>query len=163
MRNTARSEREILKHDIGFELTLVGEGKLHLVGAVDDMVVGDHQARAIDDDPRTEGALHLLAAAGPPRHAEKAAKDRIFKQWVADTDGLGRINIHDRGRHLLNNRREGVAELAGRWRNPAVLGQCVQRAREQPDEGGSGNSGQAEEHAITPFWRGQIYAHSRGN
>ena len=75
----------ILEHDLGLELALVGERDLHLVGALDDVVVGDHEAGGIDQHARAERALHLLAA-GPraARHAEEAPEDRVVEQRIAD-------------------------------------------------------------------------------
>ena len=72
----------VLQHDLGLELALVGERDLDLVGALDDVVVGDDQAGRIDDHARAERALHLLAGccAG---HAEEAAEDRVVQQRIA--------------------------------------------------------------------------------
>ena len=65
----------ILEHDLGLEFALVGERDLDLVGALDDVIVGDHEAGGVDEDAGAERALDLLARspgrAGTPKKRRK--------------------------------------------------------------------------------------------
>ncbi len=120
----------VLQDDLGLELALVGERDLHLVGALDDVVVGHDQARRVDDHARAERALHLLrrTVAG---NAEEAAEDRIVEQRIAVLHHLRGIDVDDRRRCPLHDRRKGQLQLARRGRNPAILRQRGNEARHE--------------------------------
>ena len=110
----------VLEHDIDRELALVGERDLHLVGAVDDVIVGDDQAGRIDDDAGAERLLGLLARPAELR-PEEAAEERVFHQRIAVRHGLGGRDGDDRRHHALDDRRVGHAQRFGRGRHHAVL------------------------------------------
>src|SRR5690606_31183259 len=85
----------------------VGERHLHLCHALDDMVVGDDKPRRIDNDARTQRALHALA-----RHAEAAVSEEAAEEGIVE-EGIGRplldpraIDVDDARRRLLDDRRE---------------------------------------------------------
>ena len=70
----------IFEHHVGLEFALVRERHLDLVCSLDDVVVGDDQARGVDENARAERALHRVSL--PARragHSEEAAKDGIVK------------------------------------------------------------------------------------
>jgi hypothetical protein len=96
---------------------LSDERDLHLAGAFDDVVVGDHEPGGIDDDAGAERAQHLLA-----RHrAKELAEQRIVHERVAVFDDPGGVDVDHRRRHALDDRREGKLQLGGRGRTTAVL------------------------------------------
>ena len=90
----------VLEHDFGVELPLVGQRNLHFARALDHVVVGDHEARRIDDDPGAERAQHLLA-----RHcAEELAEQRIVDERVAVLDYPRGVDIDHGRRGPLDHR-----------------------------------------------------------
>jgi hypothetical protein len=111
----------VLEHDLGFEFALVGERDLDLIGALDDVVVGDHQTGSIDHHARSERALHLLGLLAG--HAEEAAEDRVVQQRVAVLHGLGGIDVHHRRLRPLRDRRIGQPQFGARGRHAPVLRQ----------------------------------------
>ena len=117
----------VLEHDLGLELAPVGKRDLHLVGAVDDVVVGDYQPGRVDQHAGTERALLLLARPGHPRGPEEAAEERVLEQRIAGRDGARRIDVDHRRGRLLDHRRVGQPDLGRGRRNPAFLGR---RARQ---------------------------------
>ena len=122
----------VAQHDLGLELTLVGERNLDLVGALDDVMVGDDQAARIDDDAGAERALHLRAI----RPAEEAAEQGIVEQRIAVGDGLGGVDVDHRRGHPLHHRRVGERELRGRGRHRPILcggrdGECGGKERQE--------------------------------
>jgi len=132
----------ILQHQSGFELALVGERDLHLVGAFDDVIVGDDQSGGIDQHAGAERALQL--AAGAIRYAEKAAEDRIVEQRVAILHRLGGVDIDHRRRHPLHHRRIGQPQFGG-GRHAPLLGRGAlggRRGKTGPGDGGDQNGGQ---------------------
>src|SRR5262245_6166026 len=67
----------ILQHEGGLELSLIGEGHLHLVRAFDDVIVRHNQSGGVNDYPRAQRALELIAPAS--RHPEETPEDRIVQ------------------------------------------------------------------------------------
>jgi len=128
----------VLEHDLGFELALVGKRHLHLVGAFDDVDVGDDQAGAVDDHAGAERALHLRAAAA--RHTEKLAKDRVVEQRVAGLHRLGGIDIDHRRRDVLHHRRIRQPQFVDGRHAPLLRG-GGRKAR--GGDGGQKNRGQS--------------------
>ena len=111
----------ILQHDLDVELALVAERHLGFARALDHVVVGDHEAAGIDDDPGAERALHLLTGQARVRSAEKPPEERIIEERRAVLDHLGRIDVdHGRG-HPLDDRGIGQREFGGRAGHPALL------------------------------------------
>src|SRR5262249_59870236 len=98
----------------GLELSLVGERNLDLVGALDDVVIGDDEAGVIDDYAGAKRALYLLARHA--RAAEEAAEDRIIEQRITVLDDLGGVDVDHGRRHPLDHRRVGQRELSRRSR-----------------------------------------------
>ena len=126
----------VLEHDLGLELALVGERNLDLIGALDDVVVGDDEPGRIDHHARSERALHLLGLLAG--HAEEAAEDRVVQQRVAVLHGLGGIDVHHRRLHALHDRRVGQPQFGARGRHAAVLRQrrrCNDCGDQQQGEG----------------------------
>ena len=117
----------VLQDDFGFEFALVGQRYLDLVGALDDVHVGDDEPGRIDHHARAERALHLLAL--PARHAEETAKQRIVHEGVAVLHDLGGVDVDHRGLHTLHDRRVGQPQFLGGRRHAAVLRQrgCGER------------------------------------
>ena len=111
----------VLQHDLGLELALVGKRDFHLVGALDDVVVGDDEAGRIDHHARSQRALHLLRLLAG--HAEEAAEDRVVQQRVAVLHRLGGVDVDHRRLHPLHDRRIGQFYLGRRGRHAAVLGE----------------------------------------
>ena len=107
----------VLQDDGRLELAFVGQRHLDLIGAFDDVYIGDDQARCIDDDAGTERALQLVA--GVARDAEEAAEDRIVEQRIAVHHRLGGIDIDHGRRNALHHRRIGQPQL-GRVRHPPL-------------------------------------------
>ncbi len=135
----------VLEHDLGLELALVGERNLDLVGALDDMVVGDDKPGSIDHHAGSERTLHLFGLLAG--HAEEAAKNRIVEQRIAHLHGLAGVDVHHRGLRALHDRRIGQPQLgAGGW-HAAVLRQC-----RCCNDGGSQHEGQGADqiHAKIP-------------
>ncbi len=77
----------VLQHDLGLELALVGERNLDLVGALDDVVVGDDEAGSIDHHAGAERTLHLFGTNVAGR-AEEAAEEGIVEGHVRHAFGL---------------------------------------------------------------------------
>ena len=100
----------VLQHDLGLELALVGQRHLDLVGALDDVDVGDDEAGRIDHHARAERALHLLLLAAG--HAEEAAEDRIVQERIAVLHHLGGVDVDHRRLHALHDRRIGQPSSA---------------------------------------------------
>ena len=57
----------VLEHDFGLEFALVGERHLDLVGALDHVHVGDHEAGRVDDHAGAQRALDLRGRRRPAR------------------------------------------------------------------------------------------------
>ena len=97
--------------DLGLELALVGERDLHVGHALDDVMVGDDEAGRIDDHAGAERLLHALILASAA--AKKPAEDRIVEQGIARhrLDARG-VDVDDRGRDLLDHRRQGETRAA---------------------------------------------------
>lgn len=139
----------ILQHHGGFELALVGQRHLDLVGTLDDVDVGDDQPGRIDDDAGAERTLHLVAR--PARTAaEEAAEDRIVEQRVARLHGLCRIDVHDGGGDVLDDGRIGQPHLVG-GRHAAVL----RRRRGDRCDNESKCGGYEANHAKVPAMRSE--------
>ncbi len=97
----------VLEHDLGVELALVGQRDLHFAGALDHVVIGDDEARRIDDDAGAERAHHLLA-----RHrAEELAEQRIVHERVAVLDDPRGIDVDHGGRHPPDHGRKRQLDL----------------------------------------------------
>ena len=75
---------------LAVERAAVGQLDLDVVGAVDDVVVGEDVAVRLDDDARAEAAFAALAAAACAAAelvAEELAKQRIVRQsWLIVLD-----------------------------------------------------------------------------
>jgi hypothetical protein len=121
----------VLEHDLGLELALVGQRDLHLIRALDDVIVGDDEARGIDHDAGAERALHLLGLLAG--NAEEAAEDRVVSSGLRRLHDRGerqhrvgaRLRRHPQGRRLRGDggggeragENEGGGEDAGAWRD----------------------------------------------
>src|SRR5436305_1675552 len=91
------------------------------------MIVGDDEPSRIDNDAGAERTLDLLA-----RHrTEELAKERIGKERIVVGDNTRGIDIDDRGRDALDDRREGKFKLAGRSWHLALLSDGTRRAKRQ--------------------------------
>ena len=135
------------------EFALVGERDLHVAGVLDDVIVGDDEARCIDDDAGAERALHLL-----PRHAaaaEELAEERIGHERILVLDHVAGIDVDHRRRHALHHRRIGQLELSGRSRHLALLGARGRKHGRNEDNSGDSGNRQAQ-HAKTPIQCGFI-------
>ena len=110
MRSTARSVRGSRSTISAVELALVRQRDPHVRHVLDDVIVGHHQARRIDEDAGPERLLHPLALV--PAAAEKPPEDRIVEQRIARhrLDPRG-VDVDDRGRDLLDDRRERETHL----------------------------------------------------
>ena len=131
----------ISQHHLGFEFALVRKRDLDLIGSLDDVIVGHHETRGVDEDARAQGALDLLArSARAVRDPEEAPEDRIVEQAIADGDGLGGIDIDHGRRGALHHRRVGQAKLVGRGGDAPLQGtflpEGAERSRRQDDEDG---------------------------
>ena len=115
----------------GLELATVGEFHRDLIGPLDDMVVGDHHARGVDDHTRAHAgtAGHLA----PFRHVELEALGKTFGkhalkrralQWIVASASLGAAagrlfrlrlaaNDDDRRGGGLSRPTEGLGEGVG--------------------------------------------------
>ena len=111
----------IAADDRGLEFPArLAEGDLHLVGAVDHVVVRQNIAVSRDDHARAEPLLHRAAAAAPAafvgiRHAEEPAKLRIVEKrrhLRRDLRLLRRKHIDHARRRALHD--GGVAHAVGR-------------------------------------------------
>ena len=111
MRSTARSRALVLEHDLGLELALVGERDLHLVGALDDVVIGDDRPEGSTITP--EPSERCTCSRAAVRHAEEAAEDRIVEQRIAVLHDLGGVDVDHRRRHPLHHRRIGQPQFGG--------------------------------------------------
>ena len=104
---TARSLGSIRPDDLGLEAAAVGQLDVHLLGAVDDVVVGQDVAVGPDDDAGAQTAFtplgHLPAApALPELVAEELTQS--FGKFLADVANAPlRANRHDGRRHLLDH------------------------------------------------------------
>ena len=122
----------IAQHDLRLELALVGERDLHVGHALDHVMVGDDEARRIDDDAGAERLLHPLVLASLA--AEEAAEDRIVEQRIARHRlDAGGVDVDDRGRDLLHHRREREPHLRRALRRGPL---------ERVGEGGSAEKGE---------------------
>ena len=98
------------------------------------MVVGDDEARRIDDDAGAERALHLLA-----RHAAAAAEEPAEERIVRTADCgsatmRARVDVDHRRRHPLDHRRVGQLHLRRRsrdlrWSSARALASETARAK----------------------------------
>ena len=133
----------ILEHDGRLELALVGERYLDLVGAFDDVHIGDDEAGGVRDHAGAERALHLALSAGTARHAEEAAENRIVEQRVAHLlHGLGGVDVdHGRG-DALHNRGIGQPQF-GSGRHAAILRRGGRHEGHGGGQNGSRNRRQA--------------------
>ena len=105
------SDRQIARliraDDLGLEAAAVGQLDVHLLGAVDDVVVGQDVAVGPDDDAGAQTAFtplgHLPAApALPELVAEELTQS--FGKFLADVANAPlRANRHDGRRHLLDH------------------------------------------------------------
>ena len=96
----------------------VVEGNLDLVGAFDDVVVGEHVAVGADDDPGAEAGITLRLAF--LTLAEEVAEDRVVEQRMAlRFDLLRGVDMHHRWQGAARRFAEGCrrrAVLAARRR-----------------------------------------------
>jgi hypothetical protein len=99
----------VLEDDLGLEFALVGERDLDLVGAFDDVVVGDDQPRRIHHHARSQRTLHVFRLLAG--HAEEPAEDRIVEKGIAVLHQLGGIDVDHRRLHALHDRGVGKPEL----------------------------------------------------
>ncbi len=100
----------IAQQHLGFEFALVGERHANLVGALDDVMIGDDDAARIDDHARAERALDALAGRPHARQlpAEKAAEKRVVEEGIARALHLAlRVDVHHGGCRALHHRGEG--------------------------------------------------------
>jgi hypothetical protein len=105
----ARSDSGSLPTILGLVGLAVVECDLDVVGAFDDVIVGQDVAAGADDDAGTEAGIALRLAFRAV--AEEVAEDRVVEQRVARLlDFLRRVDVHDRGQ----GGPRGVAVGAGR-------------------------------------------------
>ena len=143
----------VLEHDVGWEFALVGERDLDVAGVLDDVVIGDDEARRVDQDAGAERALHHL-----PRHAataEELAEERIGHERVLVLDHVAGIDVDHCRCHALHHGRIGKLELSGRSRHLALLGA---RGRQQcrNDDNSRKRGNRQAQHAKTPIQCGFI-------
>ena len=109
----------VAQQHLGVEFALVGERDANLIGALDDVVIGDDDAARINDHAGAERALDALAG-GPHAGqlpAEEAPKERIVEEGVARALHLAlRVDVHHRGRRALHHRSEGERDFRARLR-----------------------------------------------
>ncbi len=121
-------------HHLGLQLAVVGEGHADLVGVLDHVVVGQHDAVCGDDHARAQALLPALA-----RHAveRELSAEEVLEEWVAKegparwllTQGAGGRDVDHRGQRRLRHVGHGDA-LAPR----AGTGVGEARLRQQPRE-----------------------------
>ena len=75
----------VLEDDVAIELAPVGQRHLHLVGIGDDVIVGDDDARRVDEDARAERALDALAGRPESGSPKKRRKNGSAKKGEACT------------------------------------------------------------------------------
>ncbi len=125
----------IAQRDLGVELALVRQRDPHVGHVFDHVIVGHDQARRIDEDARPERLLHPLALV--PAAAEEPLENRIVEQGIARRRlDPRRVDVDDRGRGLLHDRREGETHL-GRALRRGLLDRVGQGggAEEREDDG----------------------------
>ena len=100
--------------DLRRELAPVGEDHLDLVGARDDVVVRDHDARGVDDHAGAERVLD------PPRRlvGEELAEARVGHHPGRDV--ASRVDVHHRRRRASHHGREGKLDVLARLGNDAL-------------------------------------------
>ncbi len=139
----------IAQHDLGLELAPVGERHPHLGRVLDDVKVGDDEARRIDEHARAERLLHAIALAAPAA-AEEALEDRIVEQRVSrHVLDMRDVDVHHRRGDLLDHGREGQAHLrralGRRLREPCRRRRRrrKERTRGRAESGSNRNSGRS--------------------
>ncbi len=143
----------VLEHDVGWEFALVGERDLDVAGALDDVIIGDDEARRVDQDAGAERALHHL-----PRHAaaaEELAEERVGHERILVLDHVAGVDVDHRRRHALHHRRIGQLELSGRSRHLALLG-AGGRQQGRDEETSRDSRNERTQHAKTPIQCGFI-------
>ena len=148
--------RLIRADHLGLEAAAVGQLDVHLLGAVDDVVVGQDVAVGPDDDAGAQAAFtplgHLPAApALPELVAEELTQS--FGKFLADVANAPlRPNRHDGRRHLLDHsgirsgreRRRRRRDGGCHWRRGGRRAEAVRgapsdhRAGQQQSDGGAG-------------------------
>ena len=140
----------VLEHDLDLELALVGERDLHLVGAVDDVVVGDDDARGIDDDA---GAERRFCSA-----ARRTAARRSGGRTGPPSAGCGgprssRPNLDDGWNHALD---------IGAYERPNASGEAEPRGPRARPLLAAGGQRRLAASANTSFRRSGTPGMSRG-
>ena len=99
----------VLQHDLGVKFSLIGKRDPYLAGAFDDVIVGHHEAAAVDDHPGAKRSQHLLA-----RHrTEELPEQRIVYERIAVLDDPRRVDVHDRRRDAFDHRGKRQLQLSG--------------------------------------------------
>ena len=130
---TARSVRSSWDDDLGVVLALVGQrdADLRVGAALDDVRVGDDDAVGADDDAGAERGLDaLLRQAEAAAPAEEALEERIVGEGRSRrAHARADVDVDDRRRRLLDDRRIGVLQHFARWRDLRVPAPVQRRRR----------------------------------
>ena len=114
--------------DLTAVFPLVGEADRDLVGALDDMEVGEDEAALVDDDARAQpGAPELRARAAGALGAEELVEEVLEEGVLAAARGsarpparlgaLDRAEMDDRGADLLGDTDEALLQHLGHGRS----------------------------------------------
>jgi hypothetical protein len=125
----------VAQHQLGRELAAVGQHHGDLVGALDHVMVGHHQAAGIDDDP---GAERVLGALALPAEVTEAVAEEALEEGIVEQrreglpllhHALG-VDIDHRRRDPAHHRREGQCDLLAGFGHLRVLRGSRRRGRD---------------------------------
>ena len=127
----------IAQHDLGLELAPVAERHPHFGRVLDDVKVGDDEARRVDEDAGAERLLHPVALV--PAAAEEALEDRIVEQRVSRHPlDMRDIDVYHRRRDLPDHGRKRQANLRRilrrRLRKRVGEGECGAKGEDDSEQ-----------------------------
>ena len=103
--------------DLGLELAPVEQAHGHLIGAIDDVVVGEDVAVLGDDEARAGALLEaglLLHRGHAPEELFEAGGTSIRGAFRRGLSLLAGLDVDDAGLDVLGDRREGLAQVIER-------------------------------------------------
>ena len=119
----------VLEQQLALEFAAVGRRDLHRVGIADHVEIGDDDAGRIDQHA---GAQRLLQARRHLAVAEELLEERIAREWRARAHLLRGIDVDDRRRGVLHQRREGELHLGPAERHALVVGRLRRNVAVSP-------------------------------